>query len=58
VPHGGGYFAPGKGEILPPLQNFFVAVLIYWSFDYFPYNAAKRSRRERFAAGFILAAPI
>jgi hypothetical protein len=27
----------------------------YWTFDYFPYSAAKRSRRERFAANLILA---
>jgi hypothetical protein len=26
-----------------------------WTFDYFPYSAAKRSRRERFAADLILA---
>jgi hypothetical protein len=29
--------------------------LINWTFDYCPYNAAKRSRRERFAANLILA---
>ena len=30
-------------------------LLSNWTFDYFPYSAAKRSRRERFAANFILA---
>ncbi len=28
---------------------------LVWSFDYFFYNAAKRSRRERFAAYWVLA---
>ncbi len=27
----------------------------YWTFDYFPYSAAKRALRERFAANFIFA---
>jgi hypothetical protein len=34
---------------------YFWKFLSSWTFDYFPYSAAKRSLRERFAANLILA---
>jgi hypothetical protein len=36
------------------MKPFFFATT-YWTFDYFSYNIAKRSLRERFAANLILA---
>ncbi len=34
---------------------FSVEIFIYWTFDYFFYNAAKRPLRGRFAAYLVLA---
>jgi hypothetical protein len=50
-----------RGEAAPGENWDFTGILFYgkplsnWSFDYFFCNAAKRSRRERFAASLFLA---